>query len=321
MPRPKIPPFSLVRGLIRQSWNKYNLYNLANKKLPQVNNKTMYQQKWTAKRETRAYHGGHLRERQFKALWSQKLAGVSPVTSATGVGSGAGGASGGRRSAYSLPNRSHAANGNLGANANDNQNLSTPLASQTYASVERRLDSVVFRALFASSAMQARQLCVHGKVYLNGHRCKVPSTLLNPGDLVEVEPAAVMQSVSAPVRMNVVEPAAAEEGAADAEAASARAAEDDGAAQAQEAAEAVGEGSKTAARRLAWEKIGQESFRPKPYASAFAFVPQYLEVSFETCACVYLRHPVARPGQTEVPSPFPTPMHALAYSFYQRNGR
>lgn len=37
-----------------------------------------------------------------------------------------------------------------------------------YAPMERRLDQAVFRALFASSARQARQFCVHGAVKVNG---------------------------------------------------------------------------------------------------------------------------------------------------------
>lgn len=48
------------------SWNKYNLYNIATKVYRDMNNKTLFQQKWIAKRETRAYHGEELTERQFK---------------------------------------------------------------------------------------------------------------------------------------------------------------------------------------------------------------------------------------------------------------
>ena len=60
------PVYSLSRKLGRMSWNKYNLYNIAHKELPNFNNKTLFQQKWVAKRETRAYHGDEVTERQFK---------------------------------------------------------------------------------------------------------------------------------------------------------------------------------------------------------------------------------------------------------------
>lgn len=44
----------------------------------------------------------------------------------------------------------------------------TPYMQMIYAPMERRLDQAVFRALFASSARQARQFCVHGAVKVNG---------------------------------------------------------------------------------------------------------------------------------------------------------
>ena len=44
----------------------------------------------------------------------------------------------------------------------------TPYLNMTYAPVERRLDTAIFRALFASSTRQARQFVVHGYVKVNG---------------------------------------------------------------------------------------------------------------------------------------------------------
>ncbi|ORY86774.1 hypothetical protein BCR37DRAFT_123560 [Protomyces lactucae-debilis] len=263
MPRPKTPPFSLTRQLIRQSWNKYNLFNLARKQTPSITNKTMYQQKWEAKRETRAYHGAHLAERQFKAGWDRRLVGVA------------------------------------GEQAQDKRR--TPLASQTFASMEKRLDIALYRAMFASSARQAKQMVVHGKVRVNGVLARQPGLVLKAGDLFEVEPAAVIMNVS-PSRGQQLE--ATEEETA-------------------EPTEGEGEAatptiSKVTAKAQAWEEIGADSFIPKPFMSAFAFVPAYLQVDFETCSAVYLRDPVARPGHTEVPSPFPAPVHGLAYSMYER---
>lgn len=59
-------------------------------------------------------------------------------------------------------------------------------------------------------------------------------------------------------------------------------------------------------------------WRPRPYMSAFAFVPRYLEVNHNICSAVYLRHPVARPGLAEVPSPFSAESSQLAYNWYLR---
>jgi hypothetical protein len=44
----------------------------------------------------------------------------------------------------------------------------TPYMQMAYGPQERRLDIAIFRALFASSARQARQMVVHGAVTVNG---------------------------------------------------------------------------------------------------------------------------------------------------------
>ncbi len=45
-----------------------------------------------------------------------------------------------------------------------------PYMQMTFAPLERRLDTAIFRALFASSARQARQFVVHGAVKVNGKK-------------------------------------------------------------------------------------------------------------------------------------------------------
>ena len=52
--------------------------------------------------------------------------------------------------------------------------------------LELRLDNVVFRANFAASRNQARQLVRHGHVTLNGRRETIPSIELRKGDVVEI---------------------------------------------------------------------------------------------------------------------------------------
>jgi ribosomal protein S4 len=46
----------------------------------------------------------------------------------------------------------------------------TPFTQMTFAPLERRLDVAIFRAMFASSARQARQFVVHGAVTVNGKK-------------------------------------------------------------------------------------------------------------------------------------------------------
>jgi ribosomal protein S4 len=57
---------------------------------------------------------------------------------------------------------------------------------------------------------------------------------------------------------------------------------------------------------------------PRNWMSAFALIPRYLEVNQNVCSAVYLRHPVARPGLAEVPSPYGNEMGLLAYQWYLR---
>lgn len=59
-------------------------------------------------------------------------------------------------------------------------------------------------------------------------------------------------------------------------------------------------------------------WRPREFMSAFAFIPRYLEVNQNICSAVYLRHPVARPGLAEVPSPFGAETMGLAFNWYLR---
>lgn len=66
------------------------------------------------------------------------------------------------------------------------------------------------------------------------------------------------------------------------------------------------------------EKPYATPWRPRNYMSAFAFIPRYLEVNQNICAAVYLRHPVARPGLAEVPTPFPVETGQLAFNWYLR---
>ena len=53
--------------------------------------------------------------------------------------------------------------------------------------LERRLDSVVFRMGFAMTRREARQLVNHGHFTVNGKVCNIPSYLTKAGDVVEVK--------------------------------------------------------------------------------------------------------------------------------------
>lgn len=53
--------------------------------------------------------------------------------------------------------------------------------------LESRLDNVVYRARFAESRAQARQLVSHGHFRVNGRRVTVPSFRVSPGDVVTIK--------------------------------------------------------------------------------------------------------------------------------------
>lgn len=40
------------------------------------------------------------------------------------------------------------------------------------------------------------------------------------------------------------------------------------------------------------------------YASPWLFIPAYIEPCFTTCSAIYVRHPTARPGYSEIPTPY-----------------
>ena len=75
--------------------------------------------------------------------------------------------------------------------------------------LESRLDNVVYRAGFASSRAEARQLVGHGHFEVNGHRVDIASYLLKAGDEVSVcEKARSFEKMKAVVEANGARPVA-----------------------------------------------------------------------------------------------------------------
>ena len=52
--------------------------------------------------------------------------------------------------------------------------------------LERRIDNVVYRAGFAASRPQARQLVRHGHITVNGKKVNIPSYTLEAGDVIGI---------------------------------------------------------------------------------------------------------------------------------------
>ncbi|KAI1173879.1 hypothetical protein F4777DRAFT_420728 [Nemania sp. FL0916] len=434
----------LNRPKLRQSWNKYNLYNIFRARDPEIGKRagTFFQQKWRAKGLLRTYHGEHIVERKWQRMFSRRLLSVVDMDTkymaahdgselAAGRGSGKDAEPAWDKTTSTRPNP-------------------TPYMQMTFAPMERRLDIAIFRALFASSARQARQFCVHGAVKVNGKVMRYPAYRLNPGDMFQVDPDRVLYATGAPKlppkprskrpSSSTGESEAVEESAESVEAAE----EAEPAAAAEAKAEAVeaakveqdpdttdkpepapvdmkptrkqiqdmaakakailSEGDLNVARKrelrqfvksvrpllsragrpnasaseIAHElsvmvaeldlndaresrienrpseaeadpiasldaeeleelerrmethireeeenpfdptKPYKTPWRPRDYMAPFAFIPRYLEVNQNVCSAVYLRHPVARKGSAEVPTPWPIGVSQLAFNWYLR---
>ncbi|KAK7432603.1 hypothetical protein QQZ08_000811 [Neonectria magnoliae] len=166
---------------------------------------TFFQQKWAAKAKTRGYHGEHIPEKKWVRLFSRRLLSAVDMPpeylaandgseQAAGRGSGLS-TSNVTAETYSRvprpsqnqrplthPGQRRAGFGDVNGMLSDHFQQMTPYMQMTFAPLERRLDTAVFRALFASSVRQARQFVIHGAV-----KMVHPSYQLNPGDMFQVE--------------------------------------------------------------------------------------------------------------------------------------
>ncbi|KAL9095217.1 MAG: hypothetical protein Q9165_002473 [Trypethelium subeluteriae] len=425
----KKPKFHGLKKIkIRQSWNKFNLYNLSRMQKLTVEDKTFFQQKWAAKAVTRAYHGEQIKEKQWQRMFDTRIPSVQsmdPRYLAQHDGSEqAAGRGSGMESSDALTKKNQPR---------------TPYMHMVYGPTERRLDTAIWRALFASSVRQARQFVTHGGVRVNGKK-------LNPGDMFQVDPDRVMFATGAMKNQDkAYKKAKSREAQAADEGASGEATADEGKEvstetdntseqkdgtstahsnttpedpelslkERQKTIKSLLENAKlilsdpndrlSASRKQEWrafsklvrttlsrarstsdattssletqfqllksklapsssgsssskagaaaeaqqreaearmsaeeEKTLREAlerayenpvddakpyatpWRPRPYMSPFAFIPRYLEVNQNVCSAVYLRHPVARPGLAEVPTPFHLETSQLAFNWYLR---
>ena len=329
-----------------------------------------------------------------------------------------------------------------------NRPQKTPYMNMTFWPLERRLDTAIHRALFASSVSQARQFVVHGFVKVNGKKMIYPGYQLNPGDMFSVDPEMVMFATGARKLKSgkatsvqelrrrqearlaanetrtvkketgkedeiLVEPTPEEEEkefgpgknySTDLKQLMRRAKNilDESklklSAKRQQELRAFTKSLKTTMSKIKTmedpkaeltvddfetalaeiltkvpqdatpeseqpqstaaetessnpqAKLGKEDayrarkdaellhaaleraranpidstkpyatpWEPRDFMSAFAFIPRYLEVNQKICSAVYLRHPVARPGLAEVPTPFSAETMALGFNWYLR---
>ncbi|EGP84146.1 unnamed protein product [Zymoseptoria tritici ST99CH_1A5] len=186
---------ALKRPKLRQDWSKWNLYNLTRVTTPPASNKTFFQQKWAAKSMLRSYHNPDVREGTWTRMFDRRLPAVVPMDHRyLAKEDGSEMAKGRGMGVEKSPVEEQDAR--TGA-ARNRANQKTPYMHMTFHPLERRLDTSIFRALFASSTRQARQFVVHGFVKVNGKKMKYPGYQLNPGDMFSVEPDMVLFATGA----------------------------------------------------------------------------------------------------------------------------
>lgn len=144
------------------------MYNLQRFRNPGTSNRTFFQQKWTAKSAARAYHGEQVPETQWERMFSRRIRSVVPMDARRLAQDDGSKVSAGRGSGLqSTWEMDRLREGDREQKGRPSEQL-TPFTQMTFAPLERRLDTAIFRALFASSTRQARQFVVHGAVTVNG---------------------------------------------------------------------------------------------------------------------------------------------------------
>ncbi|KDR70240.1 hypothetical protein GALMADRAFT_255126 [Galerina marginata CBS 339.88] len=315
-------PLNLKRSLPCMSWSPKNLYNLWRRTVgPQsadltfkvTTEETLFQQRWRSKAAVRAYHGEYIPEKVFKRWYlPDTIPDVRPRRRVFGDDKN-------ELEEYAQ-RKTRAKELERKQEEEIEQKGLAPVGSLMFLEVERRLDVFLFRCCFVHSVYEARRLIIHGYVRLNGKKHSNAFTRLAPGDMVSVDPNAIrfLKPPHGPVDHIVggkdrkerpkieEEPSTSEQEVAkeDVEATEVAAETEsttEAYAEAAPAPEAAEEELK--APIPAW-KLPPTPFHLPQYASPWLFVPAYIEVSFKTCTAIYVRHPTARPGYSEIPTPY-----------------
>lgn len=152
---------------------------------------------------------------------------------------------------------------------------------------------------------------------------------LKPGDIFSIDPRAIPMLRPPPAGKagqeeasaeDVVEEAAVEEVAPEVEASAEASAEG---AEVKEGESAESSPKKAFKEVKAERKAAADKpttfFHLPDYASPNIFVPAYILPSYLTCSAVYVRHPTARPGYSEIPTPFDAdgPLQSLSWEWFQ----
>ncbi|KIM47121.1 hypothetical protein M413DRAFT_64204 [Hebeloma cylindrosporum] len=266
---------NLRRSLPCMSWSPKNLYNLWKRTVGPKSNEltfklttqeTLFQQRWKSKAAVRAYHGDFIPEKSFKRWYlPDNIPDVRPRRAVFSGGDRVDLEEYARRKLRARQ-QERELEGEIGEKG------MAPVGSLMFGEVERRLDVFLFRCCFVHSVYEARRLIIHGYVKLNGVKHGKAFTRLAPGDMVSVDPGA-MRFFKRPTGVF----------------------------------DAPNGGELHKPKPKAITNANRDRITPfflPQYASPWLYIPAYIEVSFATCSAVYVRHPTARPGYSEIPTPY-----------------
>ncbi|WVQ98954.1 hypothetical protein IAU59_006086 [Kwoniella sp. CBS 9459] len=352
--------FNYNRAIPRMSWAPENLFNLWQRTASESpikrthdftrTNSTPYQLRFTAKRLIRGYHGDHIGYTKFSRWYMPEKLPAIHESSASGSSSGSG--SSGLEINKWVEGRERAGgrSGDEKRSRRKEKDSKAPIGTMLFADVERRLDVLIFRACFAQSVWEARRYVVQGHVKLNGQQVRNPNVMLEPGDLFSVDPKAIVMlqpPAAAESSSSISAEVDAESSVSDAGSA-AEVAEVNGEAAPEEVgatASASGDAdssSPTEASSASQTPTSTPSpsdiqpsssaspstlsangshFTLPAYASPHIFVPAYILPSYLTCSAVYVRHPTARRGYSEIPSPYDAggELMSLGWEYFKRS--
>jgi len=131
---------------------------------------------------TRAYHGYSVAEQKWEIMFDRRLPAVVPMSLRYLARNDGSEQSAGRGSGLT-PGADNETEPKDDGRLEQEVLFQTPYMQMTYWPIERRLDTAIWRALFASSALQARQFVVHGHVKVNGR----PVRSIFVSELVAIE--------------------------------------------------------------------------------------------------------------------------------------
>lgn len=120
---------------------------------------TLFQQRWKAKRLVRGYHGDYIGEKKFKKWYLPEL--IPDVRPRRPMDR--------TIETMKIANRSKEAVAlDKTAKKEDEEFARSPVGSLMFIEIEKRIDTIVFRACLTTSVYQARHLVLAGRVKLNG---------------------------------------------------------------------------------------------------------------------------------------------------------